>query len=130
MNNKHVGTVMGVMTTTNMPFSDEKDNIYNIDTNLCKTCYDIFGIRTSEQCKKCKGHATNINIDEHAVQDYRNGIRKHYTKKKLKEMKKRYYVLMQKRIDSILNNQCIFTDNEDKESDNLVQILSENDVDF
>lgn len=106
---------------------------YNINTDLCKTCYNIFGIRNQEQCAKCKKHAMNVNIDKQEIENYRNGIKKHYTKKALKEMKIEYYSLMQKRANVLVNlfyfgNCEELTNTEDDKIEKLEQILAENNI--
>ena len=50
---KRLAIVSGCVIPTTM--QESKLNIkYNICPALCKTCFDIFGDRTSKQCEKCR----------------------------------------------------------------------------
>ena len=45
---------------TTMENSTGKDWKYNINSDSCKLCFDIFGNRTCEQCRKCKAGANKV----------------------------------------------------------------------
>lgn len=57
---KRIGIVSGMVIPTTMENSTGKDWKYNINSDSCKLCFDIFGKRTCEQCAKCKAGANSI----------------------------------------------------------------------
>jgi len=60
MRKKHLGIVAGMVIPTTMENSTGKNWGYNINSDSCKLCFDIFGKRTNEQCMKCKAGANSV----------------------------------------------------------------------
>mgnify|MGYP007009153052 CR=1 FL=1 len=59
---KKLGIINGMAMSTTMENSTGKDWKYNINSDSCKLCYDIFGKRNKEQCAKCKAGAKKVTI--------------------------------------------------------------------
>jgi len=60
MRKKRLEIVAGMVIPTTIENSTGKNWGYNINPDSCKLCFDIFGKRTPEQCRKCKAGADSV----------------------------------------------------------------------